>query len=157
LILDNDVKKLLYINLLYVPDKSVSGFDKNGFQTMQRILDIGWQYEFNERNNNKVLKYYQSVQPDILEEQSRGEVLNAIARVQKKLTLDDDAIESYEMIYSKYSKVYIQNRIPLGAIALLEKSQLYFKKSDSVSTLKNIKLLLSQIQNSTWEIELSKS
>ena len=35
LISDNDVKKLLNINLLYVPDKSVSGFDKNGFQTMQ--------------------------------------------------------------------------------------------------------------------------
>ena len=137
---------MLNSGMMYVPDNSLTRFDLAGFKNKHSILDKARQYEFKEKNYQMALKYYQTVLPDAHKEQSRGEILNAIARVQKKLDLNDKAIETYDLIYDKYSLVFIQNRIPLGTVALLEKSSLYIKKSDSISALENIQLLLNQIQ-----------
>lgn len=148
----NSRPKMLNSGMMYVPDNSLTRFDLAGFKNKHSILDKARQYEFKEKNYQMALKYYQTVLPDAHKEQSRGEILNAIARVQKKLDLNDKAIETYDLIYDKYSLVFIQNRIPLGTVALLEKSSLYIKKSDSISALENIQLLLNQIQKSRWEI-----
>ena len=151
----NNSPVLLNNGLLYVPDDFLSASNTNGFQTTQNILEKGWQFEFREKDYVKALRYYQSIMSDGAEEQSAGEILNAIARIQKKLALDNEAIASYDLIWNDYPQVYIQNKIPLGAVALLEKSLLHLQTTDTVSALKTACFLMSQFQMSVWEIGYS--
>ncbi len=151
----NNSPVLLNNGLLYVPDDFLSASNTNGFQTTQNILEKGWQFEFREKDYAKALRYYQSIMSDVAEEQSAGEILNAIARIQKKLALDNEAIAIYDLIWNDYPQVYIQNKIPLGAVALLEKSLLHLHTTDTVSALKTACFLMSQFQMSVWEIGYS--
>ena len=149
------VPLLLNNGMLYVPDGLLTVSNVAGSQTQPHILEKGWQFEFREKNYQKALEYYHSILPDVTGEQSGGEILNAIARVQKKLKLDDEAIETYELIWNNYPQVFIQNRIPLGAVALLEKCLLYLKKTDTISALKTVRLLVSQMQKPMWKLGYS--
>jgi len=146
---------LLNNGILYVPDDFLTISDVAASQTIQPVLEKGWQIEFRENDYRKALEYYKNVLPDASNEQSRGEILNTIARVQKKLKLDDEAIKTYDLLSNNYSEVLIQNKIPLGAVALLEKSSLYLTKKDTISALRTIHLLISQMQKSIWEIRNS--
>ncbi|MBA7544318.1 hypothetical protein ES705_36670 [subsurface metagenome] len=110
---------LLNSRMLYVPDDFLTISDEAVSQATQYILEKGWQFEFRENDNLKALKYYQSVLPDITGKQSEGEILNTIARVQKKMKLDDEAIETYDLIWNDYQQVFIRNKIPLGAVAFV--------------------------------------
>jgi signal transduction histidine kinase len=152
---ENDNLKLLNTRLLYVPDNVATYPTPSEFRALQKKMNKGWQYEFREKDYRKGLNYYQQIQVEVQGKQSEGEVLNVIARLQKKLKLDDDAIHTYDLIWNKYPSVYIQGKIPLGAVALIEKSLLLIKESDSISALNNIKILLNQIQKSAWEVRYS--
>ncbi len=147
--------KMLNKGMMYIPDNLLLAIDPIKIETTKSILDKGWEYEFKQKDYKKALKYYQNIMSEVKEEQSGGEILNAIARIQKKLELENEAIETYDLIWNNYPMIFIQNRIPLGAIALLEKSALYFKKLDPLSALRNIQALLNQIQKSKWEIGYS--
>jgi signal transduction histidine kinase len=148
----NGLPYLLNNNLLYIPDEFLSLYDFARTLTMQNILEKGWQIEFRENNYRKALSYYQKILPDITDKQSNGEILNIIARLQKKLKLDDEAIGTYDHIWNYYADIFIQNRIPLGAVALLEKSPLLLGKKDSVPALETVCLLLTQLQKPSWEM-----
>ena len=82
----------------------------------------------------------------------KAEILNAIARNQRKLGLNEEAIKTYEFIWDNHPSVSIQNKIPLWAVALIEISSIYLNDSDTLSALKNIRILLNEIQKSRWEI-----
>ena len=152
---DSGVPGLLNNGMLYVPDDLFTVSDVAGVKATQNIWEKGWQFEFRENDYTKALEYYQSVLPNATGEQSGGEILNVIARLQKKLKLDEEAIETYNLIWNNYPQILIQNKIPLGAVALLEKSLLYIKKTDTVSALKNVHFLLRQIQKPMWKMEYS--
>ena len=79
-------------NMLYIPDEYLPISPATVPQSTQKILDIGWEYEFREHNNTKTLKYYQSALSGLSGKQSKAEILNAIARVQKKLNLKKELI-----------------------------------------------------------------
>lgn len=149
---DAGIPMLLNNGIQYLPDDLLTVSNSEYFQGIQDILEKGWQFEFREKNNTKALEYYQSMLADVTEEQSEGVILNAIARVQKKLKLEDDALASYDLIWKNYPRVLIQNNIPLGAVALLENSFLYLQKKDTVSALKTVLLLVNQFHNPMWEI-----
>jgi signal transduction histidine kinase/tetratricopeptide (TPR) repeat protein len=146
---------LLNNSLLYMPDDFSSAAEYKRSRAMEKIFQKGWQIEFREKNYRKALEYYQNVLTDVREEQSRGEILNIIARLQKKENQGDDAIETYDLMWKEYPDVLIQNRIPLGAVALLEKSMLCLEKKDSASALETLRLLLSQLKIPAWEMEYS--
>jgi len=152
---DAGFPSLLNNELLYVPDDFLSVSDAADFQSTQNILEKGWQFEFRENDYPKALEFYQTKLADLPGEQSAGEILNAIARVQKKLKLDDEAIATYDLIWNNCPQVLIQNKIPLGAVALVEKSFLYLRKTDTVSALKTVLFLMGQIQKPMWEFGYS--
>ena len=152
---DAGIPLLLNSVLQYIPDDLLIVPDAENFQSTQAILEKGWQYEFRENDHKKALTYYQSMLADVTKEQSAGVILNAIARVQKKLKLKDDAIGTYELIWKNYPQVLLQNKIPLGAVALLEESLLHMQKMDTVAALKTVYLLMSQFQAPMWEIGYS--
>lgn len=149
--------ELLLLNnrMVYVPDDFLTVSDVSVSQATQTILEKGWQIEFRENDFRNALAYYKNVLPDVTNEQSQGEILNTVARLQKKLKLDDEAIKTYDLLSNNYSEVLIQNKIPLGAIALLEKSLLYLEKKDTISALKTTQFLISQMQKPEWELGYS--
>lgn len=146
---------LLSDKLLYKPDDFSSSSGIVVPRSIQYILEKGWQIEFRENDYRKALRYYQNILPDVSGEQSRSEILNIIARLQKKLSLYDEAIVTYDLILKEYPGIFIQKRIPLGAVALIEKSLLYLEKKDSVSSLETVFLFLAQLQESSWELGYS--
>jgi hypothetical protein len=146
---------LMNTGFLYVPDDVANYPDLSESIISQKKMNLGWQYEFKEKDYQKALDYYQKLLVEVRGKQSKGKVVNIIARLQKKLKLNEDAIHTYELIWNTYPSVYIQGEIPLGAVALLEKSSLLINNSDSISALNNIRILLNQIQRSAWEIGFS--
>jgi len=146
---------LLNKGLLYVPDNLLTRSGMGGSQAIQDISEKGWKFEFRDKNYPKALEYYQSNLRNVTAEQSRGEIINAIARVQKKLKLNDEALETYELIWKEFPQVFIRNKIPLGAVALLEQSFLYLEKKDTLAALKTVRLLVSQMQKPMWEMGYS--
>ncbi|MBN1388878.1 MAG: HAMP domain-containing histidine kinase [Bacteroidales bacterium] len=146
---------LLNNNLLYLPEDFISTADFMSSGKKQDIFENGWQIEYREHDYQKALRYYQGVLPGITQKQTRGEILNAIARIQKKLQLADEAIETYELIWNGCPDVMIQNKIPLGAVALLEKSLLCLAKKDSLAALNSVHLLMTQLQLPEWEMGYS--
>ena len=147
---------LLNSGLLYVPDNLLSISGVTGFQTSGRnLLEKGWQIEFREKDLAKALKYYQNIIPDSTGDQLKGEILNAVARIQRKLNLNREAIETYDQIWKNYPQILIQNRIPLGAVALIEKSLLSLTLNDTASALKSVHILISQMKIPVWQMAYS--
>ena len=143
---------LLNNGLLYVPDDLLPVVDPADPGTIRSVTEKGWQLEFREKNYPKALEYYQQVFQNVQGNQSGGEILNSIARIQKKMKLDVKAMETYELIWNDYPQVLIQNKIPLGAVALLEKSLLSLAQKDTVSAYKTVHLLVRQLYNPRWEL-----
>ncbi|MBN2861752.1 MAG: GHKL domain-containing protein [Bacteroidales bacterium] len=146
---------LLNNNLLYVPDDLLSASDVVNTHSIEKILENGWQVEFMENNYREAVRYYQNALRGITGKQPQGEILNIIARLQKKLKLDDEAIKTYDLIWNDYPEVLIQNTIPLGAVALLEKSLICLGNKDSIAALKTAHLLLIQLLKPRWEMGYS--
>ncbi|MDT8402439.1 MAG: HAMP domain-containing sensor histidine kinase [Bacteroidales bacterium] len=146
---------LLNNNLLYLPEDLTTADDFMPSRGTQDIFENGWQIEYREHDFQKALRYYQGVLPGITQKQTRGEILNAIARIQKKLQLADEAIETYDLMWNDCPDVLVQNKIPLGAVALLEKSMLCLAKGDSLAALKYVYLLMIQLHKPMWEMEHS--
>jgi signal transduction histidine kinase len=152
---DGGFPYLLNNNLLYLPEDLTSVTDFMHSGETQDIFENGWQIEYREHNYQKALRYYQGVLPGITNKQTRGEILNAVARIQKKLQLDDAAIETYDLMWNDCPDVLVQNKIPLGAVALLEKSLLSLAKADSLAALESVYLLMIQLHKSKWEMGYS--
>lgn len=146
---------LLNYKLLFMPDDFSPTNEITMPQSLVNILEKGWQIEFREENYRKAEEYYKNALQEVSNKQSQGEILNIIARLQKKLKLDDDAILTYDLIWKQYPDIFIQNSIPLGAVALLEKIMLNLEKKDSAFALRTLLLLLTQLQKPAWEMEYS--
>ena len=149
------VPSLLNNGLLYIPDHLLTVSHGAVSRSRHFTWERGWQFEFRKKDYQKALEYYQGILPNVTGAQSRGEILNAIARIQKKLKLDDEALETYDLIWNDYPHVFIQNKIPLGAVALVEKSLLHMERKDTIPALKTIHLLISQMQIPVWELGYS--
>jgi len=83
----------------------------------------------------------------------KGELLSAIARVQKKAKLYQNAIKSYETIAQDFSQVRIADGIPLGLSARLELGSLFFAIDDPLSSIKTFIELYRSLINREWTLE----
>ena len=146
---------LLNNNLLYLPEDLTSALDYISSRENRDVFENGWQIEYRENDYQKALRYYQRALPGIANKQTRGEILNAIARIQKKLQMVDEAIETYDLMWKDCPDVLVQNKIPLGAVALLEKSLLCLAKEDSLNALNSVYLLMIQLNKPMWEMGYS--
>jgi signal transduction histidine kinase len=118
-------------------------------------LKKGWQYEFSEKEFDKAFQFYYALLKKNRNNQNRGELLNTMARVQKKRGKFDSALAIYDSIQHNYSRIIIQNKIPLGIVAFLEKNSCYLQLNDTASTLENTVMLLRMLSNRHWELEES--
>jgi len=66
--------------------------------TSSKMMQTGQQYEFQQENYGQALISYRQALTQASQNDMKGELLNAIARVQKKLDRPADAVESYRKI-----------------------------------------------------------
>ncbi len=111
------------------------------------------QSEFRQKNYQQALSSYQRAMGQADDRQLKGECLNAIARVQKKANLFEEAIESYKKISEEYSQIRITDGIPLGLAARMELGLLYRETGDIPSAIKTHIELYRFLIDREWRLE----
>jgi signal transduction histidine kinase len=109
--------------------------------------------EFQQRNYPEALISYQQALEQIADHDIKGELLNAVARVQKKSALFKDAISTYERIVSDFGRVVISDGIPLELAARLELGSLFLAVNDYSSSLESLVDLYSSLVHREWTLE----
>jgi signal transduction histidine kinase/tetratricopeptide (TPR) repeat protein len=137
--------------LLYLPDDSKPPVShvlmpSSGILAAQRL-------EFREKNYPKALAAYrQALKPDG-DPQRRGEILNAVARVQKKSGLLREAAATYEHISQDYGRIYISDGIPLGPAARIERASLFADLNDIQSSASTLLDLYKSLLQPEWPLK----
>jgi signal transduction histidine kinase/tetratricopeptide (TPR) repeat protein len=111
--------------------------------------------EFQQKNYQKALSFYQRAMEQINNRQTKGECLIAIARVQKKAKLFERAVDSYKKISNGYSQILVADGIPLGLAAQLELGSLYREEGDILSAIKTHMGLYRAMINTEWVLRKS--
>ncbi len=119
------------------------------------IMQEGQQLEFQRNDDRAALTFYQQALARAASPQMKGELLNAIARVQKKLKLFPNAIETYNRLIRDYNQVRIASGIPLGLAARLERGNLFLANNDSARALQAFLEAYTSLVNGEWALEKS--
>jgi signal transduction histidine kinase len=142
--------------LLFFPDGSLGNLTGSLMKSYpNRSFLKAQKLEFQEKNYKKALLSYRTAMNRVNDRQLKGELLIAIARVQKKAELFKEAIESYKKISDEYSQVRITDGIPLGLAARLELGSLYPETGDILSSVKTHIELYRSLINREWRLEKS--
>lgn len=140
--------------LLYVPDgsrKPVSPLSRPS--SLTKKIQSAQQLEFQQRNYPKALVAYQQALDQTTEHRIKGELLNAVARIQRKSAFFKDAVTTYEIIARDYSQVLISEGIPLGLAARLELGSLILEMSNFSGSIKTFMGLYKFLVDQGWALE----
>lgn len=148
--------QLLKSGLLFFPDGTISEQNSASNTNFNKKFAKGWEYEFQEKNYQKALKYYQDLINKKTNNQANASLLIIIARIQKKLLNDSDAITAYKLIFQNYSLNRLNGGTPLGVVALMESARLYLSLGDTLNSLKSTHQLIELTLKSYWELEISQ-
>lgn len=119
------------------------------------IMQEGQQLEFQQNDAGAALAFYRQALARVSGHQLKAELLNAIARVQKKLRRFPEAIKTYNQLIRDYSRVRIANGMPLGLTARVECGNLFLANNDSSRALQTFLEAYTHIVNGEWELEKS--
>lgn len=151
---DDDEIRFPFAEHLFFPDGSLTNSAVSSTQSLHnRNFRTGQQLEFQQKNYRKALSSYQRAMEQANNRQLKGECLSAIARVQKKAKLLEEAIESYKKISEDYSQVQITDGIPLGLASRLELGLLFQETGDILNAIKTHTELFSSLTNREWPLE----
>ncbi len=140
--------------LLFVPDDSISYPNASSTETfLTDNFRIAQQLEFQQKNYQKAISSYQKVLTQAKDRSLKGNCLNAIARVQKKAELLQNAITSYLSIIQDYSQIRIADGIPLGVAARFELGSLYLDIGDTTSATETFIELTKLMIHREWLLE----
>ncbi len=109
--------------------------------------------EFQQKNYPEALIAYQRAIEQASGDDIQGELLNAVARVQKKSALFDEAISTYERIAADFGQVIISTGIPLGLAARLEIGALFREIGDYSGALDSFIDLYRSLVHREWILE----
>jgi len=140
--------------LLFFPEGSLTNSAVSLTQSShnQNFL-TAQQLEFQQKNYQKAISTYQKVMAQAKDRILKGNCLNAIARVQKKAQLFQDAIKSYKTIAQDYSQIRIADGIPLGVAARFELGSLYLDIGETTSAIETFVELNKLMINREWLLE----
>ena len=146
--------RLPIAKLLFLPNGSSQSFSSSSRTPASvRKLQTGQQLEFQQKNYQKALASYQQEFELVSGHQMKGELLSAIARVQKKSTLFRDAEKTYEAIARDYSHVQTAGGVPLGLAARSELSSLSMAIYDTLTAIKTYFNLYKDLLNRNWTLD----
>jgi signal transduction histidine kinase/tetratricopeptide (TPR) repeat protein len=109
--------------------------------------------EFQQRNYPQALTAYQQAIEQAGGQDIKGELLHALARVQKKSGLFKKAISTYERIADEFDQVVTSDGIPLGLASRLELGSLLRTIGDHSSSLESLFDLYKALLQREWVLE----
>ncbi len=140
--------------LLYVADGSTEFRASPSLSSeLSRIFDAGRQAEFQQKNYRKALSFYQQAFSLAFDSRTKGELLNAIARVQKKSSPFQEAIGSYKVLAEDYNQERLSTGVPLGIAACLEIGSLFFFLENPSSAVQTFVDLFKTLLEGVWKLE----
>jgi signal transduction histidine kinase/tetratricopeptide (TPR) repeat protein len=141
--------------LLYFPDglRSSSSASPKRLSMSAPMMQSAERLEFKQRNYPQALTAYQQAIEQAADLNSKGELLNALARVQKKSALFNDAITTYRKISADFGDVTISDGIPLGLAARLELGSLFQQTGAYSSALESFIELYRLLIHREWTLE----
>lgn len=140
--------------LLFLPDDSTQSlYVQPRSSSLVRKIRAGQQLEFQQKKYREALTSYEQAIEQTSTRQIKGELLSAVARVQKKSKLFQDAIKSYETIAQEFSQVRTAEGIPLGLAARLELGSLYLAIDDSSKAIETLIELYKALIQREWRLE----
>ena len=143
--------------LLYVPDGSrEAGLtpagragDPAGFRTAEQL-------EFRQRDYPRAAAAYLRALKLTEDPDLAAQILNALARVQKKSGLLTEAVSTYEEILRKHRRVVMPGGMPLGPAAALEIGVLSRELGDTAKSLRTSLELYRSLIKGEWTLEKSE-
>ena len=143
--------------LLFLPDGD-SDFPSAQPRSVSLLREIrdGQQYEFQQHHYRKAIASYRQAFAHVSSQEAKAEVLNAIARVQKKSAQFRDATQSYRAIVQDYSRVRMRSGIPSGLVARLELGSLLPSMNDSLGAVQTLIGLYEDLIHREWLLEKSQ-
>jgi signal transduction histidine kinase/tetratricopeptide (TPR) repeat protein len=127
--------------------------DARPASSVERLIRQGEQSEFQKKNYDGALGAYNKALRSASDPKIQGDLLNKIARVQKKSQLFQDAIQTYEMIADEHGQILIMKNIPLGLAARMEIGTLHVKLKDRAKALEDFKGLYSDLISGEWILD----
>jgi signal transduction histidine kinase len=121
--------------------------------SVERLIRLGEQSEFQKKDFGGALNAYRKALKNAFDPKIQGDLLNKIARVQKKSQLFQDAIQTYETIADEHGQILIMRGIPLGLIARMEIGTLYVELKDRAKALEDFKELYSDLISGEWILD----
>jgi signal transduction histidine kinase/tetratricopeptide (TPR) repeat protein len=151
-----DLKRIHYpsAKLLFLPDGGINLISaRDRSPSLAGMIEVGEQLEFQQKEYRKALAAYQQAFDRASDPQMKGKLLNAMARVQKKSELFQDALRSYEIVARDYSGVRVGDGVPLGLAARFELGSLFIALQDSSSSLEIFVELYKSLIKAEWPLE----
>ena len=118
-----------------------------------RRVQVAQQLEFGQNRYPAALTSYRQAFAESPDSQIKGELLTAIARVQKKSALLPKAVETYQKIVQDYSHAQTAGGVPLGLAASLELSSLYLTINDTLNAVQTSIDLFENLIHRKWRLE----
>jgi signal transduction histidine kinase len=137
--------------LLYLPDNGGPSVSPS-LPPSAKLMEAQ-QLEFEEKNYPKALAAYRQALNPAGDPRTEGEILNAVARVQKKSGLLREAAATYENISRDYGGVIISDGIPLGLAARLELAIVLRNLKDSAGSVSTLLELYKSLLRAEWPLE----
>jgi signal transduction histidine kinase len=119
-------------------------------------VEIAERLEFEQQNYPAALAGYEQALEHATDLETRAELTNAIARVQKKSARYPDAITSYLRITRDFGQVRSASGIPLGLAARMELASLYLATRDPLRSLQTSIDLYESLVKGIWTLEESQ-
>ena len=121
--------------------------------SVERLIRSGERSEFQKKDYDGALGAYNKALRSASDLKIQGDLLNKIARVQKKSQLFQDAIQTYEMIADEHGQILIMKNIPLGLAARMEIGTLHVELKDRAKALEDFKGLYSDLISGEWILD----
>lgn len=116
----------------------------------------GIRFEFQTFRYDQAVTSYQSAFSSAKNRKLKGEILNAIARVQKKAAAFDPAIRSYQTLSRDYRGVFSFAGIPFELAARMELGFLYGVTKDTLLCIQRYFDAYNDLLNGTWALDKSR-
>jgi signal transduction histidine kinase len=140
--------------LLYIRDGQRSSISPpKRPSSIASMIQSAERWEFQKRNYPQALAAYEQAVEQAVDEETKGRLLNAVARLQKKSALAKDAISTYMKIAADFGQVRITDGIPLGLAARLELGSLLRETDDDSSALESFMDVYRSLVNRRWILQ----
>ncbi len=148
--------KLLTAHLLFTLKNDVE-FSAAQHQSLSSpAFRAGLQNEFQQKSFEQAIENYQQAYNQAQDQQSKAEVLNAIARAQKKAHHPRDALKSYQKLHQEFGNLNSYSGIPLGLAAQMESGFIFSIIKDTVSAIQTYLNAFNELFLGYWILEKSQ-